>query len=212
MDYFPVFLRLEGRSCVVVGGGEVGARKAASLLDARASVHVVAPDACTELVAMADAGKLAWHRRGYQASDLQGAAVVIAATDDRAVNAQVSRDAQAVGLPVNVVDDPELCSFIVPAVVDRQPVLVAISTGGASPALARHLRARVAAAVPEGAGPLAALLARARGSVRDLVPATAARAAFWERVVGGEVGALGLAGRIEEAGRALDRLIADLRR
>lgn len=212
MDYFPVFLRLQGRVCVLVGGGEVGARKAAVLLDARASVRVVAPEACPALVALADAGKLVWHRRAYASQDLQGAALVIAATDDRALNAQVSREAQGTGLPVNVVDDPDLCSFIVPALLDRRPVLVAISTGGASPALARHLRARLAAAVPEGAGPLAALLAQARSRVRDLVPSTAARATFWERVVGGEVAALGLAGRLEDARRALERMIADLPR
>lgn len=212
MDYFPVFLRLKQRPCLVVGAGEVGARKAMALLDAGAHVRVVAPEACAELAATAAAGKLTWERRGYAASDLRGAALVIAATEDRALNARVSRDAQDAGVPVNVVDDPDLCSFIVPAIVDRSPVLVAISTGGASPALARHLRARVEAAVPEGAGALAALLAEARSRVRDVLPAAAERAAFWERVVGGEVGALGLVGRLEDARRALEGMLARLRR
>jgi uroporphyrin-III C-methyltransferase/precorrin-2 dehydrogenase/sirohydrochlorin ferrochelatase len=211
MDYFPVFLRLEGRTCLVVGGGDVGARKARSLLDAHASVRLVAPRACAELTAMAAANVLAWERRPYQVGDLDGVTVVIAATDDRELNARVSSDAQAAGIPVNVVDDPALCTFIVPAIVDRSPVLIAISTGGASPALARHLRARVEAAVPAGAGALAGLLSDARQRVRDLVPGPAARAAFWEGVVGGEVGALGLSGRADAARRALEAVLERLR-
>ena len=211
MNYFPIFLRVEGRACLVVGGGQIASRKVTALLRARAAVRVVAPEACAEVEALARDGVLRWEPRPYDARDLEGAHLVIAATRDRAVNARVSREAQSLRIPVNVVDDPELCTFIVPSIVDRSPVVVAISTGGASPALARMLRARLEAVLPAGAGPFAELLAHDRARVRDLIPGAAARTTFWKRALDGEVGSLGLSGRIDEARRALEDLLTGLR-
>ena len=133
MDFLPLFLRLTGRPALVVGGGEVAARKVALLLDAGAEVRVVAPELGTTLAGEHAAGRIRHVARHFAASDLEGADLAIAATDDVVVNAEVSRLARARSLPVNVVDNPALCSFIMPAIVDRSPVIVALSTGGASP-------------------------------------------------------------------------------
>lgn len=212
VSHFPIFLRLDGRSCLVVGGGEIASRKARSLLGAGADVCAVAPEFCADLERLGEEGRLRLRCSRYDSTDLDGAHIVIAATDDREVNARVSSEAQARRIPVNVVDDPDLCSFIVPAILDRSPVVVAVSTGGASPALARLLRTRLGAALPGGAGPLAEMLAAARQRVRDLIPEASDRAAFWERALAGEIAGLGLSGRIDEARRLLDTLIVGLRR
>lgn len=211
MENFPIFLRVAGRRCLVVGGGEVALRKVEALLRAGAEVVVVAPRGCAGVEARAEAGELRWEARRYGPADLDGAHLVIAATDVREINAAVSRDAQARRLPVNVVDDPDLCTFIVPAVVERGPVVVAISTGGASPTLARMLRARVEAAIPEGVGALAELLKDKRAAVRDRLADPEARRAFWDRIVGGEVAGLAFSGRIEQARRVLEGLVGKLK-
>ena len=145
MDYLPIFLKLDGRPCAVIGGGEVAARKAGLLLDAGARVTVTAPALCEALAELAQQERIAHRARPFDPAALDGATLVIAATDDRAVNAEVSRLAQQRRIPVNVVDDPELCSFILPAIVDRSPVIVAFSTGGRVPVLARRLRAQLEA-------------------------------------------------------------------
>ena len=124
MDRLPIFLDLKGRACAVVGGGEVAARKVSLLLAAGGQVTVTAPALCQALRAGAAAGRIAHRAAAYEPAVLDDAILVIAATNDRAVNAAVSRDAQARQLPVNVVDDPELCSFIMPAIVDRSPMIV----------------------------------------------------------------------------------------
>jgi len=134
--YYPVFLDLEGRSCLVVGGGPVALEKARGLLECGARVTVVAPRIVPELHAL-DVERVA---RGYRASDLDGRTLVVAATSTPAVNRRVFRDAEARSLPCNVVDVPELCSFILPAVLRRDPIAIAVSTGGASPALAQRIR------------------------------------------------------------------------
>jgi uroporphyrin-III C-methyltransferase/precorrin-2 dehydrogenase/sirohydrochlorin ferrochelatase len=208
MDYLPIFLKLTGRPCAVIGGGEVAARKAGLLLDAGAHVTVTAPELCDRLVDLLRQGKIVHRAESFTPQALHEMALVIAATDDRAVNAEVSRLAQAQLLPVNVVDDPELCSFILPAIVDRSPVVVAVSTGGASPVLARLLRARLESLVPETYGQLAALARRFRDRVQRTLP-QASRRPFWERVFQGPVAELVFSGRLTEAERALERMVAD---
>lgn len=198
MDFLPIFMKIEGRPCVVVGGGEVAARKVALLRQCGARVTVVAPTLCPALVDMKARGELQHRGARFVPADLEGATLVIAATDDRCVNAEVSRLAQARNLPVNVVDDPDLCSFIVPAIVDRSPVVIAASTGGASPVLARLLRARLEALVPAAYGELARLAQRFRGRVAQTVPAEARRS-FWERVLGGPIAEMVFSGRNAQA-------------
>ncbi|RMG57236.1 MAG: bifunctional precorrin-2 dehydrogenase/sirohydrochlorin ferrochelatase, partial [Gammaproteobacteria bacterium] len=149
MRYFPIFLDLHGRKALVVGGGDIASRKARSLLDAGANVHVVCPELSEEMQAMVAAGEVSHEPRRFEPADVEaGYALIIAATDKQDINREVSELANARGIPVNVVDQPELCSFIVPSVVNRDPVQVAISTGGASPVLARLLKAQLEAFIP----------------------------------------------------------------
>lgn len=140
MDYYPIFLRLDGRPCLVVGGGDVATQKVRSLLAAHARVTVIAPSLGTELLEMHATGTIACQQRAFAVGDTAGFAVIYAATADPAVNQAVYNEAEAGGILVNVVDQPELCRFIAPAVVRRGALTVAISTGGASPALAGRLR------------------------------------------------------------------------
>jgi uroporphyrin-III C-methyltransferase/precorrin-2 dehydrogenase/sirohydrochlorin ferrochelatase len=165
--YFPVALDLHGRRCLVVGGGVVATRKVEALLDAGATVVVVAPRLLAEVEALGVLGALEVQRRDYEATDCNNAFLVIAATDDRATNAAIATDARASGALVNAADDPEHCDFITPAIVRRGDVQVAVTTGGASPALARHLRERLENLLAPEYGELADLLARVRRDLRQ---------------------------------------------
>jgi uroporphyrin-III C-methyltransferase/precorrin-2 dehydrogenase/sirohydrochlorin ferrochelatase len=180
MDTLPIFLKLEDRLAVVIGGGTVAARKVELLHRAGARIRVVAPELCAALAtATAD---IAHVERRFQPDDLDGADLVIAATDDRDVNAAVATAARARHLPVNVVDSPDLCSFIMPAIVDRGRVVVAVSTGGASPVLARLIRARIETVLPHGVQILADLAALWRERVKAALPEGLPRRRFWERL------------------------------
>ncbi len=202
MNYLPIFLKLAEQPCAVIGGGEVAARKVSLLLGAGARVTVTAPQLCEALTALVAQGRVTHRAAEFSASALDAMALVIAATDDRAVNAEVSRLAQSQRIPVNVVDDPQLCSFILPAIVDRSPVVIAVSTGGASPVLARLLRARLEALIPSAYGQLAGLAQRFRDQVKHLLPAPARRP-FWERVLQGPIAELVFSGRLPQAERLL---------
>jgi len=162
MSYYPIVLKLEGRPCLVVGGGVVAERKVSSLLEAGARVRVVAPRFTPGLEAMGREGVVELVPREYQARDLEGAALVISAASRREVNTQVAREAGERGVLVNVVDSPRECSFIVPSVVRRGGLILAISTSGLSPALARHLREKLEEEFGEEFGPLLELLAELR--------------------------------------------------
>lgn len=208
MAYFPVFLKLKGRLALVVGGGAVAQRKVVLLRKAGARVRVVAPALAPALDADGANGLIEHLAEEFQPAHLDGAAVVIAATNKWSVNAQVSRHARLRGLPVNVVDDPELCSFIVPAIVDRSPVMVAVSTGGLSPVLSRWVRARIEAALPAALGRLAELAGGYRDIVRRRIPDGGARRRFWERLFDGPVPDLVFSRRDAEAETALGSSIA----
>jgi uroporphyrin-III C-methyltransferase / precorrin-2 dehydrogenase / sirohydrochlorin ferrochelatase len=184
MDYLPVFLRLAGETAVVVGGGQVAARKADWLLRSGARVTVLAPQLGPALAARAARGELTHLAEPFAPARLAGAAAVVAASDDPDVNAAVSHAARARRIPVNVVDSPELSSFIFPAIIDRSPIIVAVSSAGASPVLARRLRAQIEALLPARLGALARFLGARRAAVkRALRPA--ARRSFWERLING---------------------------
>ena len=138
--YYPVFLDLQGKPCVIIGGGEVAERKIQYLLECQASVTIISPEVTPGIKAKADSGEIGWLEREYTDGDLDRVVLAIAATDQRAVNKAIAGEASKKGVVLNVVDDPALCTFIAPAVVRQGDVTVALSTGGASPALARKLR------------------------------------------------------------------------
>ncbi|MGP8154329.1 MAG: bifunctional precorrin-2 dehydrogenase/sirohydrochlorin ferrochelatase [Smithella sp.] len=140
MKYYPVFLDIKDKKCVIVGGGEVAARKADRLLDCGAKVFVISPQLAQELAALKEKNVICHIAAQYSGDLINGAALIIGATDDEKTNAMISLDARSKGIPVNIVDDPQKCDFILPSVVQRGDLAMAISTGGKSPALARHLR------------------------------------------------------------------------
>ncbi|WP_174874760.1 siroheme synthase CysG [Vogesella oryzae] len=185
MEYFPIFLRLQDEPCLLVGGGEVAVRKARLLLSAGARLTVVSPALVPELVALADSGVIRHVPRAVAASDVAGQRLVVAATDDREVNRMVSQAAQAQGIPANVVDDPELSSYITPAIIDRSPLVIAVSTGGGVPVLARLVRARLESMIPAGFGNLARFASRFRDRVKTRFGNVEQRRAFWESVLEG---------------------------
>jgi len=203
MDFLPVFLQIRDRPCLVVGGGAVAARKVELLLQAGGRVTVVAPALSEALQALHQAGRINHRPAAFSPADLEGCLLAIAATDDQAVNRQVSELCQARAIPVNVVDQPELCSFIMPAIIDREPVLIAVSTGGSSPVLARLLRGRLESLIPAAYGRLAALVAGFRDKVKQRIPAPQRRA-FWEPILQGPIAELVLSGREGAAREALD--------
>lgn len=206
MRYFPLFADLQGRRVLVVGGGEVAERKVRLLLDAGARVDVVAPQ-ITEWLATRDT--VSWLAASFDEQDLDGAALVIAATNDAGVNARVAAAARARNVLANVVDDAELSTFIVPAVVDRTPLVVAISTGGAAPVLARLMRERLEALIDESYGSLAALLERWRSRIKSAFPELGARRRFYETVVRGATSRSLRVGREADAEREIARLVAN---
>src|SRR3984885_11400429 len=171
-------LRLTGRRCVVIGGGEVGLEKVEGLLVCDADVTLVAPEAHPDLVQLSLEGSIRWERREYTDGDLDGALIAIAATDDTDLNVRVFHDAEARAMLVNVVDAPPLCNFILPAIVRTGPLAVAISTAGASPALAKRMKREIA--------DLAVLLNDARGWAKATLPTYQDRKEFFEGIVGGD--------------------------
>jgi uroporphyrin-III C-methyltransferase/precorrin-2 dehydrogenase/sirohydrochlorin ferrochelatase len=207
MELLPIFLDVRDRPCLVVGGGEVAARKVALLREAGARVRVVAPSLAADLAQLGAAGGVEVHPRRFEEADLEGAHLAIAATDDPEVNARVSRLASARRIPVNVVDQPELCTFVVPSIIDRSPVVAAVSTGGAAPVLARLIRARLETLIPASYGRLAALAAAFRGRVKRHFPHPPDRRKFWERALQGPVAELVFSGREQAAEAALAALL-----
>lgn len=206
--YFAAFLDLQGKPAVVVGGAAVAAAKAEALLRSGARLTVVAPKLGTRLSELALLGALRHEPRRFQPGDLVGAEIAIAATDDPAINEAVAAAARALRIPVNVADSAALSSFIMPSVIDRLPVQIAVSTGGASPALARRLRTLIEAAVPFAYGRLAALAARFRPAVRERIADAEARRRFWDEVLDGPVAEFALSGDERSAEETLKRLLS----
>ncbi len=212
MNTFPLFFKLEGRKVLIVGGGEVALRKADLLSRAGAAITVIAPDICDELQALlthSDNDKRqAQHQlifTEYDKSYMIGARIIIAGTDDEALNHQVHADATELNIPVNVVDTPSLCDFIFPAIVDRNPIVIGISSNGKAPVLARLLRARLETLIPQGYGKLAKLAGEFRAEVKTKIPTLTGRRQFWERAFEGKVSELIFAGNETEANTQLQK-------
>jgi len=207
MQYFPMFFKLEGRSCLVVGGGDVAARKVSLLLRAGGKVTVISPELCDSLRSRLDAGEIHVQQKKFEASDIGEYAAIIAATDDKTINRTISEIAQLKNIPVNVVDQPSLCSFVVPSIIDRSPVQVAVSTGGASPVLARLLRARLETMIPSAYGKLASLMEEFRDKVKKHVRDPDKRRHFWETVIQGPIAEMVFSGKEETAREAMHTAI-----
>jgi precorrin-2 dehydrogenase / sirohydrochlorin ferrochelatase len=209
--FYIACLRLTGRRCVVVGGGEVGLEKVEGLLACDADVTLIAPEAQPELVQLALEGSIRWEQREYAGgADLEGALIVIAATDDTDLNVRVFEDAESRAMLVNVVDVPPLCNFILPAIVRTGPLAVAISTAGASPALAKRMKREIAELFGEPYANLAILLNEARGWAKATLPTYQDRKEFFESIVNGQPDPIELL-RAGEIG-AVRALIADAQR
>ncbi|HEX4572137.1 MAG TPA: NAD(P)-dependent oxidoreductase [Dongiaceae bacterium] len=201
MEYFPVFLDLKRRPVLIVGGGELALRKLRLLRKAGAEITVVAPRILPEI----EASAAALRRRGFVDGDVSGQTIIFAATGIEAVDDRVAEAARWANLPVNVVDRPAASSFILPAIVERDPIVVAISSGGAAPVLARRLREAIERLLPARLGRLASFADSFRGAVRGLLPHATARRRFWERFFEGPVAESVLAG---EEGRAREAMLS----
>ena len=209
MQYLPICLKLRDAPVVLIGGGTVATRKARLLLRAGASLTVVSPDIEPELEALLVEHGGSWQQARYVETDLHGRRLVVAATPDPEVNRRVHEDASALSLPVNVVDSPELCTVIFPSIIDRDPVLIAVSSSGQSPVLARLLRRKIEALVPGAYGRLARFAGRLRQPVKDAIPDEGPRRLFWEHIMEGTVAEQVLADREAEAEQRLRSQLQD---
>src|SRR6516225_4211693 len=184
--FYIACLRLTGRRCVVIGAGDVGLEKVEGLLACDADVTLIAPNAHPELIQLALEGSIRWEQREYESGDLDGALIAIAATDDTDLNIRVFQDAEERAMLVNVVDVPPLCNFILPAIVRTGPLAVAISTAGASPALAKRMKREIGELFGQPYANLAILLNEARGWAKATLPTYQDRKEFFETTVNGE--------------------------
>ena len=208
MDYLPIFFELRGRKCLVVGAGNVARRKTELLLRAGGQVKVLAPNIEPTLKEMADSGQIEYQQDVFRPEHLDGMALVISATEKKEINREVAQEAHSRMLPINVVDDPELCSFILPAIVDRSPLVIAVSSGGKSPVLARLLKARLESVIPVAYGRLTQLAGDFRDAVKAALVDPDARRKYWEKVFQGRAATLFLAGHEAEAKQEMESVLA----
>ncbi|MGE6222849.1 siroheme synthase CysG [Aeromonas media] len=210
MDYLPIFCRLDNKPVLLVGGGEVAERKARLLLDAGAQLTVVAPELDPELAELAANGSIEWLAGEFAPAQLTGKWLVVAATDRREVNALVYQSANQARIFANVVDDPKRSSFIMPSIIDRSPLMVAISSGGKAPVLARLLREKLEALLPQHLGAVAAFAGSLRERVKARFASMGERRRFWERLLGADRLGQALArGDSASANQLADSLFAD---
>ncbi len=207
-NFYPVFLNLTDRRCVIIGGGQIAEGKITKLLDSGAKISVISPDATQAIQAMAERGDIEFASRKYQAGDLNGAFLAIAATNDRAVNQEIFEEAEKLGILLNVVDDPPRCSFIAPSIVQRGPVTVAISTGGTSPALARKLRETLDGSSALGWADATSVVSKARQIIKDKQVAVDPQR--WQCCMTSEILRLAKSGHEDEAlEKMLDGLLGE---
>ncbi|MDX1496387.1 MAG: siroheme synthase CysG [Salinisphaeraceae bacterium] len=204
MDYFPAFLDIRDADCLIIGGGVVALRKIELLSRCGARITVLAKELHPDVAERVELGELRRLEADYEPGLLDGRSLVVAATDDQGLNRRVAADCKARQLPVNVVDDPQACSFITPSIVDRSPVMIAVSSGGSAPVLARNLRTQLEADIPVAYGRLAELAAEYRPRVKTAIPDMSQRRHFWEAIFDGPVAEYMFAGRQDLAKQALD--------
>ena len=199
MHYFPVFLDAKQLNCLVVGAGEVAARKIELLMKSPAKITVVAPEICDTVSDLAKREQIELHQRTYQEQDLQGKNLVFVATSDSEVNAQIHQQAQLRNILVNVVDNTPLCSFITPSIVDRSPIVIAMSSGGVAPVLLRYLRQKLEGWIPQKISLLGKFSEKFRDQVKQRLSTVTQRRYFWEDVLDGEIAEQVLNGNEQEA-------------
>ena len=207
MKYLPIFFDITNKSCLVVGAGAIAVRKVELLLKAGASVRVVTKAMSDSMSSLQQEHGFECLVRAFEESDLDDITLIIAATNDKELNGRISELAQSRNIPVNVVDNTPLCSFIMPSIVDRSPVQIAVSTGGASPVLARILRSKLESTIPATYGELATLVDSYRHKVKQSFPRVEERRTFWESILEGPVAEHVFTGRLDEAEGLLNKLL-----
>lgn len=207
MDYFPVFVKLKDQDCLVVGAGEIAARKIELLARAGAKITVIARDISPAVSSMAETHRLTLLQKSFSPTDLIGFRLVVSATDNSTTNNLVAKTANEHNILVNVVDNPSLCSFIFPAIIDRSPIIAAVSSGGAAPVLARLLRAKIESVIPPAYGRLAHIAEKFRETVKQQIKEPVQRRIFWENTFQGPIAELLFSGKEQDAEqRLLDTL------
>ncbi|MDD1624601.1 MAG: SAM-dependent methyltransferase, partial [Methylococcaceae bacterium] len=207
MDYFPVFVKLKDQDCLVVGAGEIAARKIELLARAGARITVIAEKISPAVSSLEASCHLNLLQKSFIPADLRGFRLVVSATDNKETNQLVAKTAEEQNILVNVVDNPELCSFIFPAIIDRSPIIAAVSSGGAAPVLARLLRAKIESIIPPAYGQLARLAEKFRTVVKQHIKEPAQRRIFWENIFQGSVAELVFSGKKQEAERQLQQTL-----
>ncbi len=209
MDYFPVFLKLTDQPCLVIGAGEIAARKIELLSRAGANITVIAREISDTVLSQEASHRLTLLEKSFVPEDLGEFRLVVSATDNAETNQLVAKTAAEKNIPVNVVDNPELCSFIFPAIIDRSPIIAAVSSGGAAPVLARLLRAKIETVIPPAYGHLASLADKFRDKVKLHFKQPAQRRIFWESILQGSIAELVFSGLIKEAELQLEKTLAE---
>ena len=207
MDYFPLFIKLQNKPCLVIGAGEIAARKIELLARAGANITVIALKISHHIASLEQKHKLTIQQREFNPNDVLNFTLVISATDNRSTNELVAQSAETHKILVNVVDSPDLCGFIFPAIIDRSPIIAAVSSGGAAPVLARLLRAKIETIIPPAYGQLAQLAENYRNKVKSLIKEPAQRRIFWENIFQGSVAEAVFAGNNGSADQQLQHAL-----
>ena len=209
MDYLPIFVNLRQKPCLVIGGGAIALRKINLLLKAQAQVTCISKAFCNDIKNLSIKGQISIVNKQFESSDISNQSVIISATDDSSLNASVSELAQKARIPVNIVDSPKLSSFIMPSIVDRSPVIIAVSSAGNAPVLARIIRAKLETMIPNSYGKLAEIAGEYRQKVKDRFSKINDRRAFWEATFSGVIAEKVFSGRISEAKNDIDKQLND---
>ena len=199
MDHLPIFINVRQNPCLVIGGGDIALRKINLLIKAQAKVDCLSPLFCEGITNLSQSGDVNLIQKRFESDDIKDYAIIIASTDDSSVNALISKSAKKARIPVNVVDSPELSSFIMPSIVDRSPVIIAVSSAGRAPVLARIIRAKLETVIPSAYGVLAEIAGEYRQKVKDRFSKIKDRRAFWESIFSGVIAEKVFSGRINEA-------------
>ena len=209
MDHLPIFINIRKKPCIVIGGGDIALRKINLLLKAQAKVDCLSPLFCKGIKNLSKDGHITLINKSFDQTDIKDYSIIIAATDDSSVNSSISAIAQVKKIPVNVVDSPELSSFIMPSIVDRSPLIIAVSSSGKAPVLSRIIRAKLETVIPSAYGILADIAGEYRQKVKDRFSTIKDRRAFWEAVFSGVIAEKVFSGRISEAKEDIQRQLDD---
>ena len=209
MDHLPIFINIRKKPCIVIGGGDIALRKINLLLKAQAKVDCLSPSFSRDIKNLSKDGHITLINKSFDQTDIKDYSIIIAATDDSSVNSSISAIAQVKKIPVNVVDSPELSSFIMPSIVDRSPLIIAVSSSGKAPVLSRIIRAKLETVIPSAYGILADIAGEYRQKVKDRFSTIKDRRAFWEAVFSGVIAEKVFSGRISEAKEDIQRQLDD---